>query len=92
MTGQVFPTINRTKSGRFKVYMQGSADGHIMDWLGCNFKFVTVKGQPFRGFETKEEAKNFLKELEAEPERLASEVKRARDLPGSYISEDRCEL
>lgn len=92
MTGQIFPTVNRTKSGRFKVYMQGRADGHIIDWRGCNFKFVPVEGQPFRGYETKEEAKAFLKALESDTERLSIETERARNLPGSSIPESRCEL
>ena len=51
--------ICRTGAGRYKVYWMGHAEGHTMDWLGCNFRHLTVAGQPHRGFETVEEARAF---------------------------------
>lgn len=83
------PAICETKSGRFKLYIQGQADDHVMDWAGCNFKFVSVTRQPRAGFETLEEAaihrekiKRFWKE----------EAKRAQQMTGSWIPDRRYHL
>ena len=51
-----FTVIARRPSGRFKVYWTGRAEGHIMDWRGCNYRHLTVAGQPQGGFATLDEA------------------------------------
>lgn len=84
--------VCETKSHKFKVYIMGQADGHIMDWRGCNHKFVSVTGQPMRGFETVESAKMFCKNLESSPKRRSEEVERAKKMVGMYISDERMVL
>lgn len=46
-----------TRTGRaFKVYVWKQHSRHFMDWNGCNYRLVSVPGQPPRGFKTREEA------------------------------------
>ena len=40
----------RIPSGYFKAIVQGQPDDHIMDWRGCNYHCITLKGQPRSGF------------------------------------------
>jgi hypothetical protein len=51
--------IGNLPSGGFKAFYWGQADGHIMDWRGCNFRYAPLDKQPLRGFKTKEEAEAF---------------------------------
>jgi len=51
--------VKQLKSGNWKVCIWGQADGHVSDWCGCNFRIKTVKGQPHKGFATKEEAEEW---------------------------------
>ena len=81
--------IAETKAGNFKLYMQGQADGHIMDWAGCNFKYMTVSAQPHRGFEKFSQAEALLKWYRSNYKFYQFEEDRARNVGGSYISEDR---
>lgn len=83
MTGTIIFSVYATASGRFKVYATGHADGHLMDWAGSNYRHVPVGGQPFRGFETFEEAEALMKRMGAKEERTA------RGKPGSWLPEDR---
>jgi hypothetical protein len=48
-----------TPKGKWKAYFRGSADGHISDWRGCNFRYAPLDGQPLRGYNTQEEATQF---------------------------------
>jgi hypothetical protein len=50
----------RTKpGGGFKVYIWKQASGHLMDWAGCNFRLVSVPGQPRFGFDRRELAEEW---------------------------------
>ncbi len=49
----------KTPSGRFKVYVWGQPNYHIMDWRGCNYRYKAVPGQPHRGWETRKEAEEW---------------------------------
>ncbi len=80
-----------TRGGGFKVYVMGQADGHIMDWRGCNYKFVPVTGQPFRGFLNKCDADTYMRALRSKPERLREENERAKRMKGQYIPDERFE-
>ena len=82
-------SICTTESGNYKVYVMGQADGHIMNWRGCNYKFVPITRQPFRGFKTEDEAIECMKKVTADKEALAEEVKRARSMTGQHIPDER---
>ncbi len=75
-------------SGRFKVMIWGSADGHIMDWRGCNYRFTPVSGQPLRGFTTEKEARAFLATIESDAGRKSAEFKRASQVQGTFLSDN----
>lgn len=51
--------IGKTSSGKYKVYVWGQPDWHLMDWRGCNYRYKCVEGQPHYGFETAEGAEQF---------------------------------
>jgi len=51
--------IGKTPSGKFKLYIMGQHDEHMMDWYGCNFRTFAVEGQPLRGYETPREVLEF---------------------------------
>ncbi len=75
--------VKTAKSGyRWKVVVMGNADGHVMDWAGCNFKSVIVKGQPVDGYGTQEEANEYLNSLS--PDFKASEIGRGGDSTGAW--------
>tara|TARA_Y100000310_G_C20148403_1_gene563531 strand:- start:49 stop:327 length:279 start_codon:yes stop_codon:yes gene_type:complete len=48
-----------TKAGRYKVYVWGQPDNHVSNWNGENHRTHSVKGQPSRGFETRQEAEEW---------------------------------
>ena len=52
--------IRKLPSGGFKLYIWGQPDNHIMDWLGCNYRLLTLPGQPRKGFHASEDALGFL--------------------------------
>lgn len=54
-------TILKTPKGKFKGYVWGYPNEHLMDWRGCNFHIRSVEGQPHFGFATVEECEAFLK-------------------------------
>src|SRR3989304_5223763 len=62
--------IAKTEGGGFKVYVCGQADDHLMDWHGLNLRYVSVSGQPRRGFVTYAEADHFRQEIEANSEMM----------------------
>jgi len=84
--------VGRTKSGRFKVYWFGQPELHISNWRGCNYKFVTAKGQPFRGFEKYQDAVAFEKELREDEERYEKEKRIASSYSGSSMADERTDL
>ena len=88
MTGPFSTIIAATPKGNYKVYWMGYADDHVMDWLGCTFKHVTVAGQPHRGFKTWEEAETFELSL---GNRRTPPVE-VIEMPGTYIPEERIRL
>ena len=55
--------IGKTPKGKFKVYIWGQPDYHIMDWSGCNYRYLAVGGQPARGFDTFAQALTAAKKL-----------------------------
>lgn len=81
--------ICSTKTGRFKVYWQGQADGHVMDWNGPNYRYATAEGQPTRGFLTWDAADQFLQALEADKTRYERERRYVMDFKGTSIPETR---
>lgn len=52
---------SRRYEGKYKVYIMGQPAGHISDWRGCNYRVWSIKGQPHKGFSTKEEALAWVK-------------------------------
>ena len=54
------------KSEKWKLYVWGHAFGHVSDWSGCNYRIASLPTQPFRGFETKQEAIKFLEQSHLE--------------------------
>jgi hypothetical protein len=52
--------MKRLPSGRFKAVVCGVPAYHMMDWNGCNFHYVTLPDQPFRGFKTPQECLEWL--------------------------------
>lgn len=81
--------VCKTGGGKYKVYVMGRADGHVIDWRGCNFKFVPVTGQPFRGYPTKEDADQLMKSYDENPARLVLENDRAKKMSGQSIPDER---
>lgn len=76
-----------TPSGKkYKAYVIGRANGHIMDWRGCNFRCTPVSGQG-RGFDTVEETKQFIKNLPEEKKKI--EFQKARYSDGSFLKDER---
>lgn len=51
--------VARTPKGGYKAYFWGQPDNHLMDWLGCNYRIISVPGQPLRGFATEAGAAAF---------------------------------
>lgn len=44
------------KTKRWKAYVWGQPDYHIMDWRGCNYRVYAIHDQPRRGFDSADEA------------------------------------
>lgn len=88
MIPEYFHVFKNPKTGRYKVMVVGRADGHIMDWRGCNFRITPVDGQPRRGFLTYEEAKAFEKAIEADPIRKEIEFKKCRYTGGTFLNDE----
>ena len=85
MTG-VMTDIFEMPSGRFKACFWGHHNDHIMDWRGCNFHRVVIKGQPRKGFETPEEAWDWAMALDEKT--FALEYRRAREVNGTFFNDD----
>ena len=80
--------IGLTPSGNgYKLYFIGQPDLHMTDWAGCNFRTMTVKGQPHRGFKTPEEAFDFL--LETFPDYESALQYAYRNGDGTFLNNDR---
>lgn len=84
-----FLTICATKAGRFKVYVLGQHDDHLMDWAGMNYRFAPVTGQPRLGHTTYEEAEAVMETINKDKPRLQRELTLARGTGGSYFPEER---
>lgn len=54
-------SILKTPKGRFKGYVWGYPNEHLMDWRGCNFHIRSVEGQPHFGYATVEECEAFMR-------------------------------
>ena len=81
--------IAKTEGGGFKVSVCGQADDHLMDWHGLNLRYVSVSGQPRRGFVTYAEADHFRQEIEANSEMMKRLRRIGEGSLGSYIPERR---
>ena len=81
--------VCQTRSGWYKVYVMGHADGHMMDWRGCNYRYVPITGQPFRGFINLGDAKDYMDRVRKNKARLKSENERAKSKAGQWIPDDR---
>ena len=79
-----FLVVYPTKRGDgFKVYVQGQPDEHVMDWNGCNYHVLTVRGQPRAGFKTEAEAHAFQKAMPEETKE--EELTRAAFSSGTFL-------
>ena len=81
-------TVTITKR-RFKVYIWGQPDLHMMDWNGCNYRTMTVKGQPHRGFASREEAEAWA--LDRFPTDADATVYASEGGDGTFMSNSRYE-
>lgn len=55
--------IKQLKSNGYKVVVWGQPNFHASDWRGCNYRVMTVKGQPHRGFTSIDDAEAFAKKV-----------------------------
>lgn len=78
--------LAKTPKGRWKAYILGQTDDHIMDWRGCNFRRATIEGQPHRGYATREEAYKFLQEKFKDNVDVGIYAGKAGD--GTFMSEE----
>ena len=76
-----FLTTSLMPNGYYKVVVQGHADGHTMDWRGCNYRFISVRGQPHKGFLEEAQAETYLRLLSEEV--TQAEIDRAGDSVGT---------
>lgn len=53
--------VRRLSGGGFKACIWGQTDSHVMDRRGCNYRLLTIPGQPRQGFSAQEEAVAFLR-------------------------------
>ncbi len=53
--------IEETLKGKFKAYVWGQPDAHLMDWNGCNYRHKPVPGQPLRGYKTVKDVERYIK-------------------------------
>jgi len=53
--------ILKTPKGKYKGYVWGSPNYHMMDWRGCNYHIRSIEGQPHLGFLTVEECEEFIR-------------------------------
>jgi hypothetical protein len=89
MQGPFSATVYGTRTGRFKVYIEGRADDHILDWRGLNLRAIAASGQPRAGFETCDEALRFARLLERDRSRWHFETAGATVMRGSAIPRSR---
>lgn len=66
----------------------GQANGHLMNWSGCNYKFITIAGQPRNGYETEEDAQAFMESFEKNENTLQAEYSRADYCTGTTIADE----
>ncbi len=88
MQGPFILTVHRRPTGRYKVYVTGHHDDHLMDWRGLNLRHTPVSGQPRLGFATYEEAEAFMLALERDEVRLEEEFRRAVHTTGTWMSDE----
>lgn len=85
MRGPFLLSIHQTAGGRYKVYVTGHHDEHLMDWAGANYRHTPISDQPRRGFVLFEEAESLLARLEKTPALWKHDAERARQIGGSYL-------
>ena len=78
-------SIQTKKGFAWKAFVQGQPDEHMMNWNGCNYKFISIRTQPRRGFAYEWEAHEFIGRLLDEFK--AMELDRAMESIGSYYPE-----
>ena len=81
---QVIETeVAKMPNGGHKVIIWGQHDDHYMDWRGCNYRYIVVKGQPRSGFATSEAAEDWWHTLSEEFQQ--EELDRAYMTNGSHL-------
>ena len=75
--------VAKMPQGYFKVIIWGQHDEHIMDWRGCNYRYLVVKKQPRKGFQTPKAAEDWWNHLSWEY--WQSELDRALETNGSHL-------
>ena len=77
------PCVAEMSSGQYKAVIWGQWDDHIMDWAGCNYRYVVVQGQPHRGFEIDDEVVRWWDHLSQEEQ--DEQIGRAELMEGTHI-------
>jgi hypothetical protein len=81
---QVIETeVAKMPYGGYKAIIWGQHDEHMMDWRGCNYRYIVVKGQPRSGFTTAEAAEDWWYTLSGEFQQ--EELDRAYMTNGSHL-------
>jgi hypothetical protein len=75
--------IAEIQPGKFKAIIWGQHDDHVMDWNGCNYRYMVVKGQPRSGFANAVEVSDWWGNQSSEHK--ASEMERAFFIGGIHI-------
>jgi hypothetical protein len=55
---------------KYRVYIVGRPEYHIMDWRGCNFKRLALPRELRKTFTNETDAKTYLKEMETREEEM----------------------
>jgi hypothetical protein len=79
------PEVVKMPSGKFKVIIWGQWDLHIMDWNGCNYRYVVPRGQPRRGFDSPEQAEEWWTGLSRTTQ--SEEIARASEMEGTFMGD-----
>ena len=72
-------------SGKWKVIIWGHHDEHLMDWLGCNYRYVVVQGQPYWGFGSQIEAMAWWNAIPAESQK--EQKLRVTGMSGTFMGD-----
>lgn len=75
--------VARMPNGRYKVIVWGKHDEHIMDWRGCNYRYVVVENQGRKGWFTQELAEGYWLALGEEEQQ--SQILRAGGMTGTHM-------